>query len=129
MKHICPGALSGCTRLKELTLASVVEIGELAFDGCAALQELTLPASVRKIGKNAFRGCAGLEAITLPAALADISSFAFSGVKDVVELTLLGGRLDPAVVTALERVLAPDAVVAAQRLAGQRFARFVIVAA
>jgi hypothetical protein len=49
------------------------------FAGCSALEEITLPDSVRKIGRNAFRNCKNLEKINLPDSLTDISGDSFEG--------------------------------------------------
>lgn len=75
-------AFKGCTGMTHFSAEHVAEIGESAFEGCAALvktNNLTL-ASITKLGNNAFKGCAALAALpTLAATLTDIPEGAFAG--------------------------------------------------
>jgi len=57
--------LFGCKTSVIQADGTVVAIGEAAFEGCAGLQALTLPASIVKIGERAFSGCAALATITV----------------------------------------------------------------
>lgn len=43
----------------------VISIGFGAFTDCAALESITIPASVTAIGNNAFNGCSGLASLTI----------------------------------------------------------------
>ena len=49
----------------DLSLCKAVEINEDEFNGCTALTQVKLPASVTRIDKNAFNGCTSLETIDL----------------------------------------------------------------
>ena len=44
------------------------EIGDGAFQKCAALKKITIPPKVKKTGKNAFNGCKKLKTITIKTA-------------------------------------------------------------
>ena len=57
----------------------LTNIGQLAFAGCTALQEITLPSTVKRIDYQAFQECTGLRSITLPKGLTNIYSYAFDG--------------------------------------------------
>lgn len=54
-------------------------IGNVAFSGCAELQELVMPNTVEYIGVSAFSDCEKLEQVTLSSALKSIEAFAFNG--------------------------------------------------
>ena len=63
---IASNALSGCKKLKAVTIGKNVEsIGTKAFASCTALGKLTLPAKASKIGKQAFANCSKLKDITI----------------------------------------------------------------
>jgi len=87
----------------------VVEIGDLAFGGCAGLTNVEIPNSVKKIGKMAFSGrrkltsivipngvteigpsafenCTGLHSIEIPESMEEIGMGAFSGCENLNEI-------------------------------------------
>ena len=45
---------------------SVTSIEDGAFEGCVALESITIPDSVTSIGYSAFGGCVALESVTIP---------------------------------------------------------------
>ena len=57
--------------------ASVKEIGDWAFGGCAHLQKATLPATLSHIGDSAFKGCRKLQDLHFPNSLLSIGEWAF----------------------------------------------------
>lgn len=63
-------------------------IGDYAFELCAGLTELTLPASVTTIGVGAFTGCRGLTRIYLAEGLEEIGDYAFSRCDALTSVTL-----------------------------------------
>ncbi len=75
-------AFKGCTGMTHFSAANVKEIGESAFEGCAALvkaSNLTL-ASITKLGNNAFKGCEALAALPdMDSSLKTIPEGAFAG--------------------------------------------------
>ncbi len=78
VKEIGPSAFQSCTGLKDVTIEGAPLIDEYAFDGCTALENLTLPDSVEAIEKYAFYNCAALQNVTLPKNLTVLREFAFS---------------------------------------------------
>ena len=73
----------------------VTKVGKNAFNGCAALTEVSLYNSLRVIGENAFRGCTKLENIDLPDSVNSIGTAAFR------DCTRLSGIEFPASTTAI----------------------------
>lgn len=55
---IAPGAFSGCSKLKKITIGkNITSIGKNAFKHCKALKSITVQGqSLKSIGKNAFKG-------------------------------------------------------------------------
>lgn len=66
----------------------VVEIGEEAFAGNAAVRSVKLPAAIRVIRMNAFKDCTALEEIVLPSMLETIEDGAFLGCTALKELEI-----------------------------------------
>ena len=56
-------AFQGCIALKKIDLPKVKTIGKLAFDGCTALEEVTIGSDVTSIGDETFRGCSSLKSV------------------------------------------------------------------
>lgn len=46
--------------------AKIKKIGQLAFSGCKALDEITLPDTLTDMGTSVFTGCTSLENISIP---------------------------------------------------------------
>lgn len=76
-KVIKYGCFQGCTKLSNIDLGYVENIGINAFSGCTSLNSVDL-SSVRLIERNAFEGCTGLTTINLPVANS-IGKNAFTG--------------------------------------------------
>mgnify|MGYP005772815459 FL=1 len=79
-------ASSGSTKLEDVDLSGVTEIGNNAFYGCALLKSVDL-SSVIEIGNNAFQGCALFEEADLSAATS-IGNSAFNGAASLKRITL-----------------------------------------
>ena len=58
-------AFSGCMALTEVTLPKNVTIGWGAFADCRGLTEITIPSGVRTVGLQAFIDCSNLEKINV----------------------------------------------------------------
>ena len=72
-------AFNGCASLKSVTIpASVTEIGESAFMGCKSLRSVKIPASVKKIGRYAFQACDSLANVEIAKGVTEICEYAFS---------------------------------------------------
>lgn len=55
-KKVPDNIFQNCKNLQKVVLSNMTEIGSLAFAGCTALTEISIPASVTKIGYGAFAG-------------------------------------------------------------------------
>jgi hypothetical protein len=64
-------------------------IAEGAFNGCSALQSITIPASVVTIGEYSFAGCWELSSVTIGESVTGIGDCAFSGIPDGAVITCL----------------------------------------
>lgn len=59
LKEIGKAAFAQSAALKSVDLGKVEIIGDEAFSGCAAIESVTVPATVKEIRLNAFSGCTG----------------------------------------------------------------------
>ena len=57
---------------------TVTVIGASAFDGCAELKSLTLPAGLTTIEARAFAGCSGVESVVIPKSVINVGRDALS---------------------------------------------------
>lgn len=58
-------------------------IGELAFAECIFLENVTVPASVKRIGRNAFRGCGRLARVIFEGEIPDGAEEAFERFDEI----------------------------------------------
>ena len=71
-------AFMGCTALEEILLPDTTEsIDRAAFEGCTALYRVELGDSLLKIGTRAFSGCESLDGIYIPATATFADEFSF----------------------------------------------------
>ena len=70
---ICPLSKTGRVEV----LSSAKNIGIAAFDGCAGISEVNLPASLTSIGNYAFEYCTGLTSFRIPRNTVEIGYAAF----------------------------------------------------
>ena len=71
-------AFRGCTALQEVVFESNPTLDWDAFGWCYALEKVTLPQDMETIAGGMFISCTSLKTIELPAALKKIESIAFS---------------------------------------------------
>ncbi|KAA6376939.1 MAG: hypothetical protein EZS28_027533, partial [Streblomastix strix] len=69
-------AFFGCSELEEITLNSLLTIGEQSFSNCIGLISLSFP-NVITISERAFEGCSNLDSITLENLLT-LGNYAFN---------------------------------------------------
>jgi len=82
------------TNVTSVTIpASVVSIGERAFDECASLTTVNFAqgSQLRTIDEQAFAGCAGLTNIIIPASVTSIGDEAFAGCSSLVTVSFVQG--------------------------------------
>ena len=70
----------GCTSLTKVEFLGnkVTQIGWYAFEGCTALNEITLPETVQIIGDYAFANCTALKTLNIPASTLFIGNYVFA---------------------------------------------------
>lgn len=85
LKIISDDGFWGQENLQEITLGSVVEIGQSAFGSCTMLKQITLPDTLTTIGWRAFAS-SGLTSLTIPA---NVTSLGDSFITDCSALTSL----------------------------------------
>lgn len=78
-------AFYGCALLKSVDLSSVIEIGNYAFQGCALFEEADLSAAT-SIGNSAFNGAASLKRITLNNELTSLGNSAFNNCSSLATI-------------------------------------------
>lgn len=85
LKIISDDGFWGQENLQEITLGSVVAIGQSAFGSCTMLKQITLPDTLTTIGWRAFAS-SGLTSLTIPA---NVTSLGDSFITDCSALTSL----------------------------------------
>lgn len=85
LKIISDDGFWGQENLQEITLGSVVEIGQSAFGSCTMLKQITLPDTLTTIGWRAFES-SGLTSLTIPV---NVTSLGGSFITDCSALTSL----------------------------------------
>ncbi len=81
------------TSITAVTLpASVVTVGEDAFNGCAALASVKLGEGITSIGRSAFRNCKSLVSIVIPDQVVSVGEYAFADCEKLAEVTVGGDR-------------------------------------
>ena len=61
--HIKDSAFKGADFQHKELPNTLVYIGDMAFEGCTALEEITIPYTVAYLGKDAFKGCTNLKVV------------------------------------------------------------------
>ena len=78
--------------ITEITLPnSITEIGEMAFNGCAALRAVNIPNGVTEIKSHTFADCFSLESIVIPSSVRTIGDFALFGCESLKTLVIPEG--------------------------------------
>ncbi|MBQ8341371.1 MAG: leucine-rich repeat domain-containing protein [Clostridia bacterium] len=87
--RIADYAFEGCASLTAVTLpAGIVHIGGRAFFGCRHLTAITLPVGLKTIGGQAFADCVALTSVTLPESLEEIGFEAFADCNSLNHISL-----------------------------------------
>ncbi len=110
-------AFDGCHALEKISLPStLISIGDYAFHDCDALQSLTIPDEITELGSAVCSGCRSLSSVYLPDGITSIADFAFSNCEKITSLALPEslktiGRDAFNECTALESITLPDSVI------------------
>ena len=110
-----PDGVTSLSTIASTTMAKAVTASSYTFDGCTALESVTLPANLAWIGGYAFRNCTSLTELDLPEAVAVIapSAFAGSAIKKIEvknpNIIMYQSFMD---MTALEEAVLPEGLTA-----------------
>ena len=67
---------------------AVIGIGSNAFEDCASLTSVTIPAGVTVIDASAFEDCTSLTSVTIPAGVTVIDTSAFENCASLMSITI-----------------------------------------
>ena len=80
------------TPFKEVNLpSSVTKLGESVFEGCLNLVEVQLRKGLRSLGDDAFYGCEALQQVTIPSSVIKLGSHAFDDCTNLTKVQLNEG--------------------------------------
>lgn len=83
------GTFNGCEALENVTMTdNVVFIDEVAFQYCSSLTSITLSDNITEIRGGAFRGCYNLPNITLPSMLEEITHECFISNRNLSSISI-----------------------------------------
>lgn len=68
---------TGASKLKEIDLNNVTQIGKDAFFYCQSLKKIEIPNGVVEIPDNTFAYCSSLESVKIPSSVTRIGNYAF----------------------------------------------------
>lgn len=91
LKIISDDGFWGQENLQEITLGSVVEIGQSAFGSCTMLKQITLPDTLTTIGWRAFES-SGLTSLTIPVNVTSLGDSFISGCSALTSLSIAEGN-------------------------------------
>lgn len=82
-------AFQNCTSITNVTMAdSVTSIGRSAFQGCTGLMNITINEGVTSLGNNVFNGCTSLINVTIPNSVMEIANNAFQNCTSLTNIML-----------------------------------------
>jgi hypothetical protein len=85
-------AFDQCANLARVEIpASVIIIGDYAFSSCDSLVRVELPEGIEAISKGMFAFCRKLEGVNIPASVASIGDSAFAECSSIAEIILPDG--------------------------------------
>lgn len=81
----------GCTALQWITLPEGWNLKGSMFSGCTNLEQVRLPKSTTTIGTRCFYGCKSLLEIDIPAGVSHIWDYAFANCKSLTQVVIPQG--------------------------------------
>lgn len=81
-------AFRNCTALKTARLAPTKYLGDGAFQGCVALEDIDMPHATRELPTNCFKDCTSLKRMEIADGVKFIESGAFEGCTGLKEVVL-----------------------------------------
>ena len=117
VRRIWTGAFHNCWRIREVTIASGVQvIGDVAFENAAGIRRIEVQRDLEEIGDYAFRGCTGLEVLKLCDGVQKLGSTPLSGCTALRQLYLPFVGSTPSSGSALQALFGGQRNVAVQTL-------------
>lgn len=83
VKTVEPLVFANCSALSSVEMSAVETIGTRAFEGCTAMESISLPDSLKTIGTLAFYG-SGLKSVEIPDSVEDIVTVDDDGAESTV---------------------------------------------
>ncbi len=80
--------LKGCNTSIVPDDGSVEIIGNSAFEGCSAIESITIPMTTKTICANAFSGCSNIKSLIIPSSTTHIDDYAFSDCDSLLSVTI-----------------------------------------
>jgi hypothetical protein len=85
-------AFDGCTSLTNVTIGTnVTNIGDWAFQYCTNLTSVAIGTNVTRIGNYAFYYCSSLINVTIPNSVTGIGNYAFVGCSSLTSIAIPAG--------------------------------------
>jgi hypothetical protein len=89
VKTIAAGAFQNCANIENVSLpAGMTSLGGGAFAGCASLGDIVLPGSITNFGAYAFEACYGLTNAVIENGVTNIGSCAFYYCTALSDITI-----------------------------------------
>lgn len=116
IRIIGENAFSGCEALEQVNIPEgVVEISKEVFTGCRKITDLVIPDTVTKMESGAFAGCLALCSVKLPDSLTEISDYMFSNCRKLQEIKIPAAVQSVGIwafsrCTSLEEIVIPEGV-------------------
>lgn len=89
--EIGEAAFKGCFALEEVEFNGIPKIGQNAFDADHSIKKVTINEGTEQINISAFAGCSGITELKLPSSLKVLQSNAFEYCSNITTLTLPAG--------------------------------------
>ena len=84
-------SIPGRNAKKVVLSEGITEIGDYAFSGCRAIEQVAFPTSLNAIGECAFGGCRSIEQLDFPENLQTIGKRAFADCNNLTNINLPSG--------------------------------------
>ena len=86
---IANNAFNGCSAIEAITLGEGLgKIGNSAFSGCSKLKEVVIPNSATSLGESAFYGCSSITSATIGNAVENINASTFYNCKSLENIII-----------------------------------------
>lgn len=87
--NISESAFYGCAGLTNIVLPDgLISIDQAAFMRCSGITNMIIPSTVSFIGPAAFFACSSIESITIPYGITDLSPDLFVGCSDLINVDI-----------------------------------------